>query len=63
MSGMVFNRLLPLAYDFRSPGYRDWPKYADEVRFKPALLDYLNPVGRAQLEANGVDMEPWSSER
>jgi hypothetical protein len=57
MNGVVFNHLLPLAYAYRSPGYRDWPLYADAVRFKPALLDYLAPANHARLQANGVDLE------
>lgn len=31
--------------------------YADEVRFKPALLDYIAPNNCAKLQGNGVDME------
>jgi len=57
MNGVVFNHLLPLAYAYRSPGYRDWPLYADAVRFKPALLDYLASANRVRLQANGVDLE------
>lgn len=57
MSGVVFNRLLPLAYDYRSPGYRDWPLYADEARFKTALLNYIAPPNQAFLQSNGVDMD------
>jgi hypothetical protein len=57
MNGVVFNHLLPLAYAYRSPGYRDWPLYADAVRFKPALLDYLASANRIRLQANGVDLE------
>lgn len=57
MSGVVLNLLLPLAYDYQSPGYRDWPLYADEARFKTALLNYLAPPNQAFLQSNGVDME------
>ena len=31
--------------------------YADEVRFKPALLDYIAPKNYTRLQGNGVDME------
>lgn len=43
MNGVVFSHLLPLAYAYRSPGYRDWHRYADQARFQAALLAYLVP--------------------
>ncbi|WP_295437946.1 hypothetical protein [uncultured Thiodictyon sp.] len=48
------DRLLGAAFAFRSPGYRDWPNYADEPRFKLAWLNYLSPRSSRRLEANGV---------
>lgn len=57
MNGVVFSHLLPLAYAYRSPGYRDWHRYADQARFQAALLAYLAPANSARLIANGVDIE------
>ena len=57
MNGLFYSLLMRKAFDYRSPGYRDWGLYADEVRFKPALLDYIKPNNYARLQGNGVDME------
>ncbi len=43
MNRVFCDHLLPLAFDYRSPGYRDWHLYADQARFQAALLDYLAP--------------------
>lgn len=57
MNGLCYSLLMQLAFNYRSAGYRDWVLYADEVRFKPALLDYIKPNNYSRLETNGVDME------
>jgi hypothetical protein len=57
MNGLFYSLLMQLAFAYRSYGYRDWVLYSDEVRFKPALLDYIAPNNYARLQGNGVDME------
>ena len=57
MNGLFYSLLMQRAFAYRSPGYRDWVLYADEVRFKPALLNYIAPKNSARLQGNGVDME------
>jgi hypothetical protein len=57
MNGQVYSLLMQRAFAYRSAGYRDWVLYADEVRFKLALLDYIAPMNYARLQGNGVDME------
>ncbi|EIC19632.1 hypothetical protein [Thiorhodovibrio frisius] len=55
MNRVFYHRLLDAAFAYRSPGYRDWPLFADDARFRPALLDYLATsasVGR--LQTSGV---------
>ncbi len=47
----IFNR----AFAFKSAGYCDWPRYADEIRFKSAWLDYLSPPNYHDLQKNGVN--------
>jgi len=55
MNGVFYGRLLDAAFAYQSPGYCDWPYYADDARFRPALLDYLTkPAAVARLQANGV---------
>lgn len=54
MNALVYNLIVRLAYRYRSPGYCDWPHYADEVRFKSGLRDYIDPPHAAFLEASGV---------
>ena len=57
MNGLFYSLLMQRAFAYRSAGYRDWVLCADEVRFKPALLDYIAPNNYARLQGNGVDME------
>jgi hypothetical protein len=57
MNGVVYGILMELAYNFRSPGYRDWVDYADEVRFKNGLAEYCKPKGYNFLTANGVNIQ------
>jgi hypothetical protein len=54
MNRVLYNRLLDAAFAYRSPGYCDWPKYADAPRFKEAWLDYLSPPNYRRLQGNGV---------
>ena len=57
MNGQFHSLLMERAFAYNSPGYRDWVLYADEARFKPALLEYISPNNYAGLQANGVDMQ------
>jgi len=57
MNCLFCSLLMQRAFAYRSAGYRDWVLYADEVCFKPALLDYIAPKNYASLQGNGVDME------
>ena len=38
MNAVLYQGLLRAAYTYRSPGYRDWPQFADRTRFEPAFL-------------------------
>jgi hypothetical protein len=59
MNGVLYTRLIDAAFAYRSPGYRDWPQFADESRFRPALLSYLaDPNAVTRLEANGISNLP-----
>jgi hypothetical protein len=59
MNRVLYTRLLDAAFAYRSPGYRDWPQFADDNRFRPALLSYLaDPNALARLEANGISNLP-----
>lgn len=57
MNGLFYSLLMQRAFAYRSAGYRDWVLYADDVRFKPVLLDYIAPKNYGRLQGNGVDME------
>jgi hypothetical protein len=57
MNGVVYGVLMDLAYQFKSPGYCDWPNYADEVRFKTGVLDYINPHKADFLMSSGVPVQ------
>jgi len=54
MNRVFYNSLLDAAFAYRSPGYRDWPNYADAPRFKDAWLRYLASPNYQRLQANGV---------
>ena len=59
MNLVLYHQRLDAAFAYRSPGYRDWPNFADEARFQPALLDYLAaPAAVGRLQHNGVDNLP-----
>lgn len=59
MNGVLYTRLIDAAFAYRSPGYRDWPQFADDSRFRPALLSYLaDPNALTRLEANGISNLP-----
>lgn len=57
MNRVCFQRVIKMGFEYRSPGYRDWPKYGTTVSFKAALLGYVAPSNYQQLQANGVEME------
>jgi len=54
MNALVYNLFVRLAYQYRSPGYCDWPNYADDVRFKAGLRDFIDPPNATFLESSGV---------
>ena len=56
MNGLFYRLLLDEAFNYQSPGYRDWPQYADPARFQSALVAYFAPPQHARLEGNGVDV-------
>lgn len=59
MNGVLYMRLIDAAFAYRSPGYRDWPQFADDSRFRPALMSYLaDPNAQSRLEANGISNLP-----
>ena len=59
MNGVLYTRLLDAAFAYRSPGYCDWPRFADDARFRPALLDHIaGTPAVARLQANGVSNLP-----
>lgn len=57
MNGLFYNLLMNRAFAYRSPGYKDWVLYADDIRFKPELVKYLSPGDFKKLQGNGVDVE------
>lgn len=57
MSGVVYGVLMDRAYRYRSAGYRDWPNFADETRFKAGLLDYIKPNQHQFLAQSGVPVQ------
>ncbi len=50
----IFAPFLRIAFNYRSPGYRDWPQYDDNVRFADGLVTHFSPIRASWLEANGV---------
>ncbi|MEW6078313.1 MAG: hypothetical protein AB1724_10905 [Thermodesulfobacteriota bacterium] len=57
MNPIVFNQMMFNAFNYTSPGYRDWPKYADEAMFKQGVTAYLSPPNNTRLLNNGVDVD------
>lgn len=57
MNGLFYGLLMREAFDYQSPDYRDWVHYADDARFKPAVLSYLGPSRGRVLQSNGVDLD------
>ena len=56
MNGLLYRLLMQEVFAYASPGYCDWPLYADESRFQTALLDYLTPPDYRMLLSNGVEL-------
>lgn len=56
MGSVIYGMLMEMAYQYRSPGYRDWPNYADEISFKNGLTDYLKPSQGDFLMQSGVNV-------
>lgn len=57
MNGLLYGLLMREAFAYRSPGYRDWVLYADDARFKPAVLRYVGPNRGPWLQSNGIDLD------
>lgn len=57
MSGVVYGVLMDKAFQYRSPGYRDWHLFGDEASFKAGLLDYLQPPQKVFLAQSGVPLQ------
>lgn len=57
MNGLLYGLLMREAFAYRSPGYRDWVFYADDARFKPAVLGYVGPSRGPWLQSNGIDLD------
>lgn len=57
MNGTVYGLLMDMAFQYRSPGYCDWSNYADEVRFKSGLLDYIQLPKTDFLMSSGVPVQ------
>lgn len=57
MNGQLYSSLMKRAFFYNTPGYDDWVHYADDIRFRPALVDYIAPGDLLKLRGNGVDVE------
>jgi len=57
MNGLLYSLLMREAFAYQSAGYRDWVLYADDARFKPAMLGYVGPSGGPALQNHGVDVD------
>jgi len=55
-----FTLLLERAFEYSSPGYRDWPKYSDPETFSNKLADYSMMNQYMRLAYNGVDLPSLS---
>lgn len=55
----LFEFILYEAYQYKSPGYKDWVKYADIINFKEGLLGYINPPKSSLLRSNGVQIQEY----
>jgi hypothetical protein len=54
---VLYHAVFQMAFQYNSPGYRDWHQYSDETRFKAGLLDYVQPGKYQALVASGVAAE------
>lgn len=50
----LWEAFLHLAFQYRSPGYRDWPQYSDQEALKRGLSEYLAPRRIHQLKGIGI---------
>jgi len=57
MNGVVYGKLMELAFDYRSAGYRDWRLYASEQAFRSGLLKMCGSAMTNKLESNGVAVD------
>ena len=57
MNGVVYGKLMDIAFDYRSAGYRDWRLYASEQSFRTGLMNMFSSATTNQLESNGVTVD------
>lgn len=57
MNGVVYGKLMELAFDYRSAGYRDWRQYSSEQAFRSGLLKMCGSAMTNMLESNGVAVD------
>jgi len=55
--GCFYHHLIREAFNYRSPGYRDWKLYSDEASFKESLLNYVQPGNYVFLRNSGTAVE------
>ncbi len=52
---LFFSEMMKRIYSYTSPGYRDWPRYGDPVRFGDGLSNYVLPHVN-KLKLSGVNL-------
>lgn len=57
MNGVVYGKLMDLAFDYHSAGYRDWRQYASEQAFRSGLMEMCGSAMSNRLESNGVTVD------
>jgi hypothetical protein len=55
--GVIYHTVIREAFQYLSPGYRDWVHFSDEWEFKQGLLDYFKPGGYHLLRQNNMPVE------
>ena len=56
MNAAFFRLIMCHAFNYTSPGYRDWHLFADEMLFKNELIRYIQPTNYDKLLNSGVDV-------
>ncbi len=57
MNGVVYGKLMDLAFKYQSAGYNKWHLYASEQAFRSGLLDLYNSQMTSRLESNEVAVD------